>query len=272
MLTIREMATASGVAEGTLRIWEARHGFPQPTRLPSRHRRYSERDLEQVLAVGRAREQGLSLARAIERARHLDEDPRPSVFGALRGRFEWLQPHVLTKPVLVRLSHAIEDECCARAQRPLLFGCFQRERFYRAAQPRWRELSRTAERALVFADFAATRRPRGGPVEVAIGPADPLMREWVIVCDAPGFAACLAAWERPRDTQDERRLEVVWTVDRAVVREAARVCCELAAVAAPEVVEGLRERLAETPPAGGEELHAALELATRMIVYATDHG
>ena len=73
----------------------------------------------------------------------------------------------------------------ARAQRPVLLGCFQRERFYRDAEPRWRELSRGAECAIVLADFPARRDPVDGPTEVPIAPDDPLMREWAVVCDAP---------------------------------------------------------------------------------------
>lgn len=269
-LSIRELAAASGVGEGTLRVWEARHSFPEPRRLPSGHRRYSVRDLERVRAVVRAREEGLSLPMAIARARRVGDEPRPSVYVAVRERFPDLQPHVVPKRVLLRLSHAIEDECCMRAPRPLLFGCFQLERFYRAAQPRWRELSRTAERAVVFADFPATREPRQGPAEVALDPADALTREWVIVCDAPRSAACLIGWERPHGPAEERLFETLWTVDRAVVREAARACCDLAARAAPELVDDLRERLGDTPPRAGEELRGALELTTRMVLYATE--
>src|SRR3954447_21517211 len=116
-MTMREFAAASGVSAGTLRMWEARHGFPDPERLASGHRRYSERDLERVRAVVAARGGGLSLPVAIERPRRLGAEPRPSVFSALRERFPELAPHLLPKRVLVHLSHAIEDECCLRARR-----------------------------------------------------------------------------------------------------------------------------------------------------------
>jgi MerR family transcriptional regulator, light-induced transcriptional regulator len=268
-VSIREIAAASGVSEGTLRMWEARHGFPEPRRLPSGHRRYSTRDIERVRAVMRAREEGLSLPRAIERARRVGDEPRQSVYRTLRERFPHLRPQLIPKRVLVRLSHALEDECCLAAPRPLLFAAFQRERFYRAAEPRWREISRTAERALVFADFPRLRRPRGGPVEIPIAGSDLLMREWVIVCDAPRSAACLVGWERP-SANGERRFETIWTVERPVVREASRVCCDLAAAAAPQLVENLRERLADDPPTSGEEIRAAVDLTTRMVLYATE--
>ena len=71
----------------------------------------------------------------------------------MRRRRPDLQPYTLPKRTLIGLSHAIEDECAARAERPLLFGSFQRVRFYRHSEERWRELARTAEIAIVFADF-----------------------------------------------------------------------------------------------------------------------
>ncbi len=268
-LTIREISARSGVSEGTLRMWETRYSFPNPQRLASGHRRYSERELEQVRAVIRAREQGLSLPTAIDHARRLGDQLRPSVYSALRESFPYLQSHLLPQRALVSLSHAIEDECCARAERPLLFGCFQHERYYRRAESRWREMARTAERAIALADFPRSRRPKRGPVEIAIDERDPLMREWVVACDSPGFAACLVAWERPRDDGQPRSFETIWTVEPSVVRAAARACCELAARSAPKYVEDLRERLDAPASSGAQDLRSAVDLTTRMVLYAT---
>jgi MerR family transcriptional regulator, light-induced transcriptional regulator len=269
-LTIRDLAAATGVNEATLRMWESRHAFPVPQRLASGHRRYTQDDLEAVRGIVRGRSEGLSLASAIERARLLSAEPLPSVFSALRERFPELAPSVLPKRALIRLSQALEDECALRARRPVLFGGFQQERFYRASQPRWRELARTADLAIVFADFARSRRPRGGPVELALGADDELMREWVVVCDAPNAAACLAAWERPRGRSPRRLFEAVWTVEREVVRHAARICVELAARTEPELVAPVRERLSAAPPATDDEVRQAMALANRMVAYAVD--
>jgi MerR family transcriptional regulator, light-induced transcriptional regulator len=265
-LSMREMSARSGVSEGTLRMWEARHDFPAPQRLPSGHRRYSELDLKRVLRVVQAREQGLSLSSAIELARHLTDEPLPSVYAALRQGFPHLQPHLLPKRALLFLSHAIEDESCAHADRSLLFGCFQHERFYRAAAPRWIELARTAERAIALADFPRKRTRRGEPAEVPISQGDPVMREWVVVCQAPRFSACLVGFEPPRGDHGERMFETVWTVEAAPVREAARICCELTARSAPELVDDLRARLEE--PLSPAQLRTAVELTTRMVLYA----
>jgi len=268
-LTIREVSARSGVSEGTLRMWETRYRFPTPQRLASGHRRYTNHDLEQVRAVVRARAQGLSLPASIEHARTLGTAPRPSVYSALRDTFPHLQPQLLPKRALISLSHAIEDECCARAQRPVLIACFQHERFYRVAEPRWRELARTAERAFVLADFAANRRPARGPAEIAIGESDPLLREWALICDDASLTACLVGWERLGPVFGGRAFETIWTMEPSVVRTAARTCCDLAARTDPEYIAQLTERLAAPAPSAGPELRRAIDLTTRIVLYAT---
>ena len=268
-LGMREMSARSGVGEGTLRVWEARHAFPVPARLPSGHRRYSELDLMRVRAVVDARKHGLPLRMAIDRARRLGAEPRRSVYAALRESFPQLQPQPLSKRALVCLSRAIEDEACIRAERPLWFGCFQRERYYRQVQPRWAELARTSARSIVLSDFRRQRRPAGGPAEVPLFPSDPVMREWVIVCEGATFAVCLAGCERPSNYTAQRMFETIWTVEEAAVREAARVCSELAGRVAPELVEGIHESLREPPPSPRDELRIALALSSRMVLYAT---
>jgi DNA-binding transcriptional MerR regulator len=268
-MTMREMSARSGISEATLRMWEVRHGFPQPRRVASGHRRYSEQDLARVRAVVRGRERGLSLHAAIELAHDAADDRAPSVFASLRSRYPQLEPQLVSKPAMLIMSRAIEDESLARAERPLLFGCFERERFYRASEGRWRELARTAEGAVVLADFERVRRPKGGPIEVPIAPSDPVGREWAIVCESSSFGACLAGWERPPDTPGERSFEAVWTVEAPAVRLAAQVCLRLVAAGAPDVAEGIGARLDSTPVAREHELRSAIQVSTRMVRYAT---
>jgi MerR family transcriptional regulator, light-induced transcriptional regulator len=267
-MTMGEMSARSGVSEATLRMWELRHGFPTPQRRSSGHRRYSETDLARVRAVVRARESGLSVQAAIDLAQDHEEERASSVYAALRARFPELEPQLLPKPAMLIMSRAIEDECLARAERPVLFGCFERERFYRASEPRWRELARTAELAVVLAEFRRMRRPRHAPIEVPLRASDPLAREWAIVCESPGFAACLTGWERPREAPGPRQFEAVWTVEAHAVRLAAQVCWRLASRAAPEPLEAVRERLHDAPVVREHELRSAIQLSTRMVRYA----
>jgi MerR family transcriptional regulator, light-induced transcriptional regulator len=268
LLSMGEMSARSGVSEGTLRMWETRHDFPEPTRLPSGHRRYSAFEVKRVQAVVRDRRRGLSLATAIERARAMSAEPRPSVFAALRDGFPHLQTQLMRKPALIALSHAIEDETCARANPALMFGCFQHERFYRQEERRWRDMARTAERALVFADFDRARRPRGAPIEIPIRGSDPLMREWVLVCETSSFAACMVGFEPPAPAGG-RRFETIWSAERAVVRAAARACAELATRAAPDLAQELIARLDEPLPPAEDELRGVIDLTARIVRYST---
>jgi DICT domain-containing protein len=267
--SIREVVARTGIAEATLRMWERRHGVPSPERLPSGHRRYSARDLELVERIAVERAAGLSVAAAIERARSHVERPPTSLFAALRARRPDLAPQTLTKPLLLALSRAIEDESLARAEQPLLFGSFQHERFYRQSERRWRELARSARLAVVLADFPRRRTPRGAPAELPVKRDDPLIREWAIVCEAPGHAACLAAWERPPRGADGRRtFDTLWSVEPAVVREAARVCAAIGAAAAPALLAPVRADLDAPPsPTAEAQLRLAAAITSRALSF-----
>jgi len=270
-LTIREVAARTGIPAVTLRMWENRYGFPEPTRLPSGHRRYHEDDVERIARVVRERDAGLSLTAAVERTKR---DPAPSdasVYAGLRRRHKELAPYALPKRTLVAMSHAVEDECCARAERALMFASFQRERHYRVAEQRWRELARTARLAVVFAEFEQRRDPDGGPIELPLERSDPFMREWTLVCDAPQYAVCLAASERPG--QDEvpdlaRVFETIWSVEVDTVRDAARMSADIAGQVAPDVAASAMALLEETPPAG-EPVRLATALTNRMVAYVS---
>lgn len=268
-LPMRDVVERAGIGEATLRAWESRYGFPVPQRLASGHRRYDPRDVEVLRLALRLREEGLPVRAAIERARRTVEAGPSSVFGGLRRLRPELPVHVLPKRSLVAISHAIEDECAYGAADLLLFGAFQERRHYRASARRWRTLATGAEAALVFADFDRVRRPRGGPVEVPIGPGNLLAREWVVVCDATERAACLVGWEPPgQDGRDgDRRFETLWTADRETARAAARICCDLALDGARDLVEPIAERLAEPVASGPDELRRAEALTSRMVAY-----
>lgn len=275
-LTIREVAARTGVEAATLRMWEQRHGVPRPQRLASGHRRYSEADVELIGRVVREREAGLELRSAIAAAQRA-QSAQPaagaevdSIHAGLRRRRADLDPYLLPKHVLVSMSHAIEDECGASGQRAILFASFQRERFYRCAEPRWRDLAGPARCAIVLADFAEVREPAGGPAEVPIDRSEPLGREWSLICDGPDVAALLSGWERPGqdDVPDaQRSFETVWSIDRGLVRDAALVACAIVGRSAPHLTEPVDAALAEPPGAGVAGSQAVESLTNRMVAY-----
>lgn len=270
-LTIGEVAEKTGVSEGTLRMWEARHGFPEPGRLANGRRVYSRSDVARIKAVTRGRSEGLSLAAAIERARRSDEPPRLSVYQALRERFPHLHPRNMNKQALLWLTRAAEDECSARADRPLWMGCFQEERFYRQSEHRWRHLSRQFGPAVALAAFPGLRVPEGRPAEVPLDPGDTLLNEWAVICHDRVLSVCVIGRERPGGERD-RQFEVVWTVEPDVVEEAARVCLRPVAQIAPDLAREIQPLVSgPARPVTGPDLQTALDLASRVTAYATEN-
>jgi DICT domain-containing protein len=265
-LSTAQLATRTGLPAGTLRMWESRHGFPAPARLPGGHRRYSERDVDAVLDVLRLRSQGLSLPAAIAQSqRHSSGET--SVFAGLRRRHPEVAPVSLPKPTVLALSHAIEDEYLARATNGFVFGSFQRERYYRIAQRRWRELARTADLAVAIAAFDEAVEPIDGAAEVPVEVRHPLAREWTVLIDAPGAHACLAAWEQPSQSEvpdRERRFEVMWSFEPEVITSATEVAGELLWDLAPDLARRLPERAIDVATG---DMRFASALAQRIVSY-----
>lgn len=252
-------------------MWEERYGFPSPQRLPSGHRRYSDRDIDAVRAVVAARESGLSLPAAIDRAAGGAGEPLDSLYGLLRLRRPELGPDLIPKPRMTALSRAIEDECLARAHAPVLIGSFQRERFYRLVEPRWTGFARTAAVAVALADFRTDLNAR--PSEVHVGRNEPLSNEWAIVCHAAGASACLAGWEPPGQDHvpdDERRFEAIWTVDPELVWEATDAAAALCEREAPELSQRIRESMGTRPAPSGPDVRGIAALARRMVSYVAE--
>jgi DICT domain-containing protein len=264
------VAEQTGVAAGTIRMWEQRYGFPDPARTASGYRVYSPDDVDLLRRVVSYRDRGLSVPAALERARSVrGPTDRPSIFGAIMAHAP-VRAYVLRKRTLRALSAAIEDEALARAAGPVIVAAFQSERNFRAVQHVYDRLARTADACLAFADFEAPRVDPGAPVELPIPPGDALGNEWAVVVDAPGYAACLLAWERPaarRLAEGDRRFEAIWTLEPETVRRAAQVGAALAARAAPEVGGRVQELLADRPLAVESPAPGLTALTNRMLGY-----
>ena len=198
-LAIKDVAARTGIAAGTIRMWEQRYGFPEPERTSAGYRVYSEEDVEALRRVVAYRERGLSVPAAVDRARLSDlATDRPSLYGVLVAGASPPASQVLSKRTLIQVSRAIEDETISRAASPVVIAAFQSERNYRAVEHRYRAMARTADAVLAFADFPRLGGGGDAPVEVPLGATDGLGNEWAVVVDAPGYCACLLAWEQPR--------------------------------------------------------------------------
>src|SRR5688572_347190 len=232
-------------------MWEQRYGFPEPARTASGYRVYTDEDVEALRRVSSFRESGLSVPAALRRARAASgATDRPSIYGAIATGDDPLPARRLRKSTLLAISRAIEDETLARAAGPVVIGAFQSVRNFEAVEHRYARLAQAADACVVFADFEGVRERPGHPTEVPISPEDTLGNEWAVVIDAPGYAACLLAWETPESQRDDhlpdrdRQFEALWTLDPQVVRRAAEVGAALAARAgaAAQLEDALRDR------------------------------
>jgi len=273
-LAIKDVADRTGIAAGTIRMWEQRYGFPTPDRTASGYRRYSDADVETLKRITAYRARGLSIPASIERARENGTvTDRPSIYASVLSVDPAARPQVLRKRTLVAISRAIEHETLAHAAAPVLFGCFQHQDAYRAVEGRYRRLARQADAATVFADFDAVRREDGAPAELPIAEGDALGNEWAVIADAPGYSACLLAWEHPGaiapgDPKDmERRYEALWTLDPVATRRAAHVAARLAGRVDADYGEQLEGLLAERPLAVETPAPALTALTNRVIAY-----
>jgi MerR family transcriptional regulator, light-induced transcriptional regulator len=278
-LAIRDVAKRTGLAPGTIRMWEQRHGFPRPRRTPAGYRLYSEDDVDALRRALAYRARGLSVAAAIARARETEgPSDRPSIYAAVAGLDSAARPELLRTPTLIRLSRAIEHETLAHAAAPVLFGAFQRVASFEPARRRWEALARLADVAVVFADFPEPRAPPEEPVELPIAAGDALAQEWAVIVDAPGYAACLVAWEQPGVAGDaspdgrSRRFETLWTLDPAVTRRAAQVAAGLVSRADQELGGRIRGLLADRPLALESPAPALTALANRAVAYLDRGG
>jgi DICT domain-containing protein len=273
-LSIKEVAERTGLAAGTIRMWEQRYGFPAPGRTSAGYRRYGRDDVEAVRRVQAYRHRGLSIPAAIERARETGAvSDHASMYAAVAALDTGARAQVLRKRTLIALSRAIEHETLAHAAAPMLFAAFQRESFYREVEPRYRRLARQADEAYVFANFSELRHVDHGPTEVPTSLDDALGNEWAVVVDAPGLAACLLAWEQPGVTEPggaddlDRRFEAIWTVDPVATRRAAQVGARLVGRCEPGTEERLTELLASRPLALEQPAPALTSLTNRVVGY-----
>ena len=254
-------------------MWEQRYGFPEPERTSAGYRLYGEDDVEALRRVLALRERGLSVPAAVDRVRSADmATDRPSLFGALAGGEQPVSSQVLSKRTLLAISRAIEDEAMSRAASPVVIGSFQRERNYRAVEHRYRAMARTADAVVVFADFERLGT-EGAIAEVPLEAGGALGNEWAVVIDAPGYSACLLAWEQPEASRPdrERTFETIWTLDPRTVRRAAEVGAALARRADDALGERVEQLLSERPLAM-EHTAPSLTSVTNRIVGYLDAG
>src|SRR5690242_16774477 len=151
-LTIGDVVDRTGIPASTLRMWEARYGFPEPRRSGGTHRRYTEEDCRAIQEVRRARERGLAMSDAVAAGLAALRGAQDSLFNGLRLRHPDLPVLVLPQAFMLALSTALETTAHEHPD-GILVGAFQSTSAYELAESRWTGLATTAHTVLAFADF-----------------------------------------------------------------------------------------------------------------------
>ena len=167
-LAIKDVAERTGIAAGTIRMWEQRYGFPAPgahgRRATACTRARTSRRCGACSPTASAASP--SPPRSSARARPAGHRPALALRRASRPASRRPRRSCCASATLIALSRAIEDETIARAAAPVVFGAFQRERHYRAVEHRYRRdgahrrRRRRVRRLRGAARRPATARPR----------------------------------------------------------------------------------------------------------------
>ena len=95
-------------------------------------------------------------------------------------------------------------------------------------------------------------------------------REWAVVCDSVDLPVVLTAWELPGQSgvaDRDRMFESIWSVEPRAVRDASRVCAQVALDAgAPGAARTLYD-LADSTLPGVADLASVSALFARVVGY-----
>src|SRR3954454_3720848 len=101
-LAIKDLAEQTGVAAGTIRMWEQRYGFPESARTAGGYRGYTEADVAALRRVVAYRSRGLSAPAAPARPGSVEPTAdRPSIFAALAAGDAPVRPQKLHRSTLI---------------------------------------------------------------------------------------------------------------------------------------------------------------------------
>jgi DICT domain-containing protein/signal transduction histidine kinase len=163
---------------------------------------------------------------------------------------EW-RPQMYFKSSLTALSHAMEDLVLNDSDTPLVIASFQRERFYRQEAHRYKRISYKTNQVYVLASPETDFSHRSQDYEtIAFEPTDALAQEWHLVVIGQQYASCLLcrekiipSTEKPQGTvmDTNRRFEGIWTFDRSVTLQAAKILLDRIVFYRPELTSKINQ-------------------------------
>jgi EAL domain-containing protein (putative c-di-GMP-specific phosphodiesterase class I) len=128
-----------------------------------------------------------------------------------------------TKPLLLSMSHHLENEALALGHKAVVFATFQHARnFTPRTRYRYSLLAQDTAFVGVLAE-GMTPAPVRGVRGARLGEDDPIRSEWDLAVVGPHFAAALVSRDLgDSGPEDKRRFDYVMTYDRDIVVEVAR--------------------------------------------------
>ncbi len=162
------------------------------------------------------------------------------------------RPQMYFKSSLTALSHAMEDLVLNDADNPLVIASFQRERFYRQEAHRYKRIARKSSQVYVLAapetDFCNSSTDYE---TIAFEPTDALAQEWHLVIVGERYSSCLICREKTLPPVENRhgvttidphrRFEGIWTFNRQVTLQAAKIMLARIAVYRPELTSKIEQ-------------------------------
>ncbi len=157
------------------------------------------------------------------------------------------RPQMYFKASLTALSHAMEDLVLNDSDTPLVIASFQRERFYRQESHRYKRIADKSDQVYVLAAPETEFGDRPEEYEtIAFEPTDALAQEWHLVIIGQHYASCLVCREKsfsPKEKERSygspidanRRFEGIWTFNRNVTIEAAKIMLDRIGIYRPEL-------------------------------------
>jgi DICT domain-containing protein/GAF domain-containing protein len=173
-----------------------------------------------------------------------------SVLASLIQAIPQLRQQLYFKSSLTALSHAMEDQVLAGADRPLVIANFQRERYYRQEAHRYRRIAERTPQVYVLAAPETDFKNSSNAYEtVAFDPEDALAQEWHLVVIGQHYSICLICRERQAPVSDKtnsamepsRCFEGIWTFDRQVSQKAAELLLNRIEAYRPELGAKIEE-------------------------------
>jgi len=174
----------------------------------------------------------------------------------------------------------MEDQVLAGTDQPLIIASFQHERFYRQEAHRYLRIAERSQQVYVLCNAETNFSSSLGHYEtIAFAPEDALSQEWNLVVVSRQYAICLVCREHENQPapsgeaqapmDQARRFEGIWTFDRQVSCDAARLLLQRILDYQPNLQPKVEQALAQlnTPASSGFDHIDPGPFTERLLTY-----